>query len=31
VTYQESPMGHQIDPRFLATLPDIVGLSTAAR
>jgi phospholipase/carboxylesterase len=22
VTYEESPMGHQIDPRFLATLPD---------
>jgi phospholipase/carboxylesterase len=21
VTYQETPMGHQIDPRFLATLP----------
>jgi phospholipase/carboxylesterase len=22
VTYHESPIGHQIDPRFLATLPD---------
>ncbi len=22
VVYQESPIGHQIDPRFLATLPD---------
>jgi predicted esterase len=21
VRYQESPIGHQIDPRFLATLP----------
>jgi phospholipase/carboxylesterase len=31
VRYQESPMGHQIDPRFLATLPDVVGLATAAR
>jgi phospholipase/carboxylesterase len=25
LTYKESPMGHQIDPRFLATLPDWVA------
>jgi phospholipase/carboxylesterase len=24
LTYHESPIGHQIDPRFLATLPDVV-------
>jgi phospholipase/carboxylesterase len=32
VTYHESPIGHTIDPRFLATLPDFVGRAvTAAR
>ena len=30
VTYQETPMGHQIDPRFLATLPDWVAAGAAA-
>jgi phospholipase/carboxylesterase len=25
VTYRESPVGHEVDPRFLATLPDWVG------
>jgi phospholipase/carboxylesterase len=28
VTYHESPVGHTIDPRFLATLPDLVGRAT---
>jgi len=28
VRYQETPMGHQIDPRFLATLPDLVLSAT---
>src|SRR5205807_4185503 len=30
VRYRESPMGHQIDPRFLATLPDLVARATSA-
>ena len=30
VRYHESPMGHQIDPRFLATLPDLVARATSA-
>ena len=30
VRYQESPMGHQIDPRFLATLPAVVARATSA-
>jgi phospholipase/carboxylesterase len=29
VRYQESPVGHQIDPRFLATLPDVVARATS--
>ena len=29
VRYQESPMGHQIDPRFLATLPAVVSRATS--
>jgi phospholipase/carboxylesterase len=29
VRYQETPMGHQIDPRFLATLPDLVLSATS--
>jgi len=28
VTYHESPIGHTIDPRFLATLPDLVSRAT---
>ena len=28
VTYHESPVGHTIDPRFLATLPDLVTRAT---
>jgi len=28
VTYHESPIGHTIDPRFLATLPDFVSRAT---
>src|SRR3954468_8468803 len=30
VRYHESPAGHQIDPRFLATLPDVVARATSA-
>jgi phospholipase/carboxylesterase len=30
VTYNESPIGHQIDPRFLATLPDLVSRAISA-
>jgi len=30
VTYHESPIGHTIDPRFLATLPDLVARATGA-
>jgi phospholipase/carboxylesterase len=30
VTYHESPIGHQIDPRFLATLPDLVSRAVSA-
>jgi phospholipase/carboxylesterase len=30
VTYHESPIPHTIDPRFLATLPDLVGRATGA-
>ena len=29
VRYQESPMGHQIDPRFLAELPAVVARATS--
>jgi phospholipase/carboxylesterase len=29
VRYQESPVGHQIDPRFLATLPAVVSRATS--
>ena len=28
VTYHESPIGHTIDPRFLATIPDVVSRAT---
>jgi phospholipase/carboxylesterase len=28
VTYHESPIGHTIDPRFLAALPDLVSRAT---
>jgi phospholipase/carboxylesterase len=30
VTYHESPIAHTIDPRFLATLPDLVARATGA-
>jgi phospholipase/carboxylesterase len=30
VTYHESPIPHTIDPRFLATLPDLVARATGA-
>jgi phospholipase/carboxylesterase len=30
VTYHESPIGHTIDPRFLATLPDLVARAVSA-
>jgi len=30
VTYHESPVGHTIDPRFLATLPDFVARAISA-
>jgi phospholipase/carboxylesterase len=30
VTYHESPIQHTIDPRFLATLPDLVARATGA-
>jgi hypothetical protein len=28
VRYHESPVGHTIDPRFLATLPEMVADAT---